>query len=202
MKKIPFLFLLLISSSFAALTQPEQQEYDMALQKALTDPAVQSTREIARMSIHKAMLKSDPTLETLLADSDTRDPQGMPGISDKKKKLGENFDEWLANYPSAMTDKLAPEQLHQLETAHAKALEDPTVISALKTARLTFYNAMTNADPLIAPILAKNGIQTPKSVQPLSKNATVGSEEKILGGDVQAWGNEILAPAISTQKGN
>ncbi len=183
-------------ASLDALTQPERQEYEIARQKALMDPAVQSTREIARMSLYRAMLKADPSLDTIFANMDTYGPNGIPEISEKKKSLGDNFSEWLANYPSESTKKLTSENLHELQGAHTTALEDPMVKDATKIARLTFYNALINADPLIEPILTKASIPTPKSVQPLSKNSKIGSEEKILGGDVQAWGEEVLAPAI------
>lgn len=152
------------------------------------------------MAIHKSMLKADPMLETLFANLDTRGPEGMPEVSDKKKNVGDQFDEWLANYSPSVTKNLTPEQLNQLKVAHAKAMKDPAVHDALKIARLTFYDAMINADPLIAPILNKAGISTPNSVQPLSQGSKVGSEEKILGGDVQSWGEEVLAPALPAQE--
>lgn len=202
-----FFFSAALSLSFAELPpseqkeSPEQKEYKVALQKALTDPSVQSTREIARMAIHKAMLRADPSLETLFANLDTRGPEGMPTISDKKKNVGDQFEEWLANYSPTVTKNLTSTDLQRLKAAHAKAMEDPAVRDALKIARLTFYNAMINADPLIAPILAKMGIPTPKSVQPLSQGSKVGSEEKILGGDVQSWGEEVLAPALPAKQG-
>lgn len=205
MKKLfPFLLLFFttFSLSLAALTPAEQQEYNTALQKSLTDPAVQSTREITRMAIHKAMLKADPTLEATFANMDVRGPEGIAEISDKKKSLGDNFEEWLANYSPTVTKNLTPKELSQLQEAYAKAMKDPSVLDALKIAHLTFYNAMINADPLIVPILTKAGIPTPKSVQGLSQGSKVGSEEKILGGNVQAWGEEVLAPAISVQKGS
>ncbi len=185
-------------ASLDSLTLPERQEYQIACQKALMDPAVQSTREIARMDLHKAILKVNPSLDTIFANMDAYGPEGASQISEKKKNLGDIFPEWLANYPAASTQKLTPENLHDLEAAHKKALEDPAVKDAIKIARLTFYNALINADPVIEPILSKAGIATPKSVQSLSKNSKLGSEEKILGGDVQAWGEEVLAPAIPT----
>ena len=186
-------------ASLAALTPSERTEFFSAHQKAMMDPAVQSTRQISRIALHKAMLHADPSVETIIADMDAHGPQDTLGISTKKKSLGGNFQQWLNNFPAEATAKLTPEEREKLRAVHEKALQDPTVQETRKTAHLTFYNAMINADPLIAPILNKAGIPTPKSVVPLSGSSNVGSEEKILGGDFQAWGSEVLAPAIQKE---
>ena len=186
-------------ASLESLTPAERTEFLTAHQKALTDPAVQSTREITRMALHKAMLKADPSVETIIANMDAQGPQTGIGVSRHNKSLGGDFDQWLANFPPTAAASLTPEEKETLQRAHAKALLDPSVQEARKTAHLTFYNAMINADPLIVPILTKAGIPTPSSVQPLSQKSHLGSEEKILGGNVQAWGEEVLAPAIKNQ---
>ncbi|MFZ4115211.1 MAG: hypothetical protein ACOYK6_00640 [Chthoniobacterales bacterium] len=186
--------------SLEALTPQERIEFLTAYQKALTDPSVQSTREITRMALHHAMLRADPSVETIIADMDARGPQAGIAVNRRNKGLGGNFQQWLANFPPSATTSLTTEEIETLKRAHAKALLDPSVQQARETAYLTFYNAITNADPLIGPLLAKAGMEKPSSVQPLSPKSPLGSEEKILGGNFQAWGEEILAPAIPIQE--
>ena len=186
-------------ASLAALTPPERTEFFSAHQKAMMDPAVQSTRQISRMALHKAMLRADPSVETIIANMDAQGPQDALGIGRKNKSLGGNFEQWLHNFPAEATAKLTPEERKKLCAAHEKALQDPIVQETRKTAHLIFYNAMINADPLIAPLLNKAGIPTPKSVTPLSGSSNIGSEEKILGGDFQAWDSEVLSPAIQKE---
>ncbi|MDH4470494.1 MAG: hypothetical protein QE493_05950 [Verrucomicrobiae bacterium] len=187
-------------TSLELLTPAEKTELLTAHQKALMDPAVQSTREITRMALHKSMLKTDPSIETILANMDAYGTHDGASVSRRKKSLGGDFEHWLGNFPAAAVASLTPAEKETLRHAHAKALLDPSVQEARKSAHITFYNAMINADPLIAPIMNKAGIPTPSSVQPLSKNPPLGSEEKILGGDFQEWGDEILAPAVSNQE--
>jgi hypothetical protein len=186
--------------SLEALTPEERIEFLTAYQKALTDPAVQSTREITLMALHRAMLRVDPSVETIIATMDARGPQTGVDVSHHNKSLGGNFQQWLANFPSSATCSLTIQEKETLKRAHAKALIDPSVQQARKTAYLTFYNAITNADPLIGPLLAKAGMEKPSSVQPLSPKSPLGNEEKILGGNFQAWGEEILAPVIQNQE--
>lgn len=187
-------------ASLDALTSAERAEFLTAHQKALMDPAVQSTREMTRMALHKAMLQADPSVETIIANMDAAGPQKGLGVKRHNKSLGGDFKQWLANFPPESIASLSPEDKEKLQSAHSKALLDPSVEAARKTAHLTFYNAMINADPLITPLLVKAGIPTPSTVQPLSKKEHIGSEEKILGGNFQAWGEEVLAPAIKNQE--
>ena len=188
------------NASLESLTPDEKTEFLTAYQKALTDPAVQSTREITRITLHKAMLKADPSVETILANMDAYNAQNGFSVSRSKKRLGGDFQHWLGNFCPAAVASLTTTEKETLEKIHAKALLDPSVQEARKTAHATFYNAIFNADPLIGPIMNKLGIPAPSTVQPLSNKSSIQSEEKILGGDFQAWGEEILAPNISNQE--
>jgi hypothetical protein len=187
-------------ASLESLTSAEKTEFLTAYQKALTDPAVQSTREITRITLHKAMLKADPSIETILANMNAYNSQNGFSVSRSKKSLGGDFQHWLDNFCPAAVSSLSPTEKETLKKIHAKALLDPSVQEAKKTAHATFYNAIFNADPLIGPIMNKLGIPAPSTVQPLSNKSSIESEEKILGGDFQAWGEEILAPNISNQE--
>ena len=183
----------------AALTPSERDEFSLAYQKALLDPAVQSTRQIFRMSLHKAMLQIDPSVEHIIANMDAQGPQNEAKMSDQKKNLGVTFQQWLHNFPASAVSSLNPEERETLKKTHAQALHNPHVQEARKTAYVIFYNAMINADPLIGPLLTKAGIPAPKNFTTLSTSSDLGSEERILGGDFQVWANEVLAPAIKKE---
>ena len=196
---------ILITTSFAiadlsTLTPAELQEYQITRSAALRTPAVQSTRRIARMALHKAMLKADPTIDTIFADMNAHAPQNQLQIPHQKKHFGMKFHSWLANYPPTSVAVLTSADLKKLEVAHAKGLQDLTVIAARKTARITFYNAMINIDPKIVSILTKAGIPMPNSIRQPATNSKIGSEEKILGGDEDLWDREIIAPAVQELK--
>jgi len=184
----------------AALTPSERDEFSLAYQKALSDPAVQSTRQIFRMSLHKAMLQIDPAVEQIIANMDAQGPQNEAKMNAHKKNLGINFEEWLLNFPASAVTSLTSENREALKKTHAKALQDPRVQEARKTAYVIFYDAMINADPLIGPLLTKVGMPTPKNFTSLSGSSNMGSEERILGGDFQVWANEVLAPAINKEE--
>ncbi|MBM3856423.1 MAG: hypothetical protein FJ390_00485 [Verrucomicrobia bacterium] len=197
-----------ITVSFAAtrdlskLTPAELQEYQTAQHTALRTPAVQSTRRIARMALHKAMLKADPTVDTIFANMNAHAPKNQLQISQRKKHFGMKFTSWLANYPPESVSALTKTDLKKLEIAHAKGLQDPSVIAARKTARITFYNAMINTDPKIIPILTKAGIEMPQSIRTPTANSKIGNEEQILGGNDDLWDTEVLAPAVEQMKKN
>jgi hypothetical protein len=178
------------------LTPAERQEFEQTRRQALRTPAVQSTRRIARIALHKAMLKADPTIDTIFANMNAHAPKNQLQVPHHKKHSGMKFSSWLANYPPESVAALTPANRKKLETAHQKGLQDPTVISARKTARITFYNAMINTDPKIIPILTKAGIAMPDSIRRPATNSKIGSEEKILGGNDDTWDTEILAPAV------
>lgn len=187
-------------SRFSQLTPAEHDELMKAHQQALQDPAVQSTRQIARMTLHKAMLRIDPSIETILANMDAHGPKDAVAINTEEKSLGGHFDKWSNNIPPSSRAVLTPEDKMKLRAAHDQALKDPAVIEARKTARVTLYNAMINADPLLPPILAKAGIKAPSNVETSMKNSAVGSEEKILGGNGSKWDKEVLSPAVKKQE--
>ena len=182
------------------LTQAELQEFKTTRSEALRAPAVQSTRRIARIALHKAMLKADPTVDTIFANMNAHAPKNQFQVSPHKKHFGMKFTSWLANYPVESVAALTPIDRQKLEAAHQKGLQDLSVISARKTARITFYNAMINTDPNIIPILTKAGIEMPNSIRRPATNSKIGSEEKILGGNDAAWDDEILAPAVEEMK--
>ena len=184
------------ASDFSKLTPAELQEFKTTRSVALRTPAVQSTRRIARIALHKAMLKADPTVDTIFANMNAHAPKNELQVSHHKKHFGMKFNSWLANYPPESVAALTQADRQKLEEAHQKGLQDPSVISARKTARITFYNAMINTDPNIIPILTKAGIEMPNSIRRPAMNSKIGSEEKILGGNDDAWDNEILAPAV------
>jgi len=186
--------------SLESLTSSEKIEFLTARQKALADPAVESTSEITRMALHTAMLKADPSVDTILANMDTQGPDNKTGGRQNKKNLYGDFQCWLATFPSTSVASLTSGEKETLEHAYNQALIDPSVQEARKTALLIFYNAMMNADPLIVPILTKAGIKKPSSIEPLSEKSHIESENRVLGGDFQAWGKEILAPAIENQQ--
>jgi len=194
-QKIPSL-----KASLESLTSSEKIEFLTARQKALVDPAVESTSEITRMALHAAMLKADPSINTILANMDTQGPENkIRGRQNKKNWVGD-FKSWLASFPTASVALLTSNETETLEHAYNQALLDPSVQEARKNACLIFYNAMMNADPLIVPILSKAGIKKPSSIEPLSETSHIESENRVLGGDFQAWGKEILAPAIENQQ--
>ncbi len=184
----------------ASLSPGERGELLTAYQKALADPSVQSTREIAYMALHHAMLKIDPSIEEIIAKMDAEGPEPGKNLHHVNRNLGGHFQQWLAHFPAAAVVSLTVEQKEVLKRAHSKALLDPNVEQARQVAYLTFYNALLNADPLIGPLLIKVGMQQPSSMKPLSTKRPLVNEERILGGDFQAWGEEILAPALSTEK--
>ena len=188
------------ASDFSKLTPAELQEFKTTRNEALRAPAVQSTRRIARIALHKAMLKADPTVDTIFANMNAHAPKNELQVSHHKKHFGMKFNSWLANYPPESVAALTQADRQKLEAAHQKGLQDPSVISARKTARITFYNAMINTDPKIIPILTKAGIEMPNSIRRPATNSKIGSEEKILGGNDDAWDNEILAPAVEKMK--
>ncbi len=182
------------------LTPAELQEYNQTRSAALQTPAVQSTRRIARMALHKAMLKADPTIDTIFANMNAHAPKNEVQVSHHKKHFGMKFHSWLSNYPPESIATLTPTDLKKLEAAHQKGLQDPSVVSARKTARITFYNAMINIDPQVVPILSKAGISMPNSIRRPITNSKIGSEEKILGGNNDLWDQEVLAPAVEGPK--
>ncbi|HLB32644.1 MAG: hypothetical protein A3F67_06690 [Verrucomicrobia bacterium RIFCSPHIGHO2_12_FULL_41_10] len=175
----------------AQLSPVERKEYLAARAQSLQDPAVQSTREIVRMTLHKAMLQADPGIDAILANMNAKVPEMLLENSNQEKKMGAHFDQWLSNIPSQAQKNLTSAELAQLKTAHQKAMKNPAVISARNIAQSTFCNAMINANPLIGPVLKKMGLNPPVGMPGL------GSEEKILGGNFQEWATEILAPTIS-----
>ena len=73
-------------------------------------------------------------------------------------------------------------------------------MEARKTARVTLYNAMINADPLITPVLNKAGIKPPSNVETSMQHSAIGSEERILGGNGPKWDKDVLAPAVKKQE--
>jgi hypothetical protein len=194
-QKIPSL-----KASLESLTSSEKIEFLTTRQKALADPAVESTGEITRMALHSAMLKVDPSINTILANMDNQGPESQTSGHQNKKNFVGDFKSWLANFPSNSVASLTSNETETLEHAYNQALLDPSVQEARKNACLIFYNAMMNADPLIVPILSKAGIDKPSSIQPLSEKSHIESENRILGSDFQAWGKEILAPAIENQQ--
>lgn len=176
-------------SSLESLTSPEKIEFLTARQKALTDPAVQSTREVIRLALHQAILKADPSVETILANMNR---QGLDtGASRSKNNVGGDFQHWLANFPLAAISSLSPSEKERLEHAYTKALLDPSLQEARKHAHAIFYSAMMNADPLIVPILNKAGIAKPSSMQVVSEKSPIESEEKIPESDISSWGEEM-----------
>ncbi len=184
------------NSDLSKLTPDELQEYHQTRTQALQTPAVQSTRRIARIALHNAMLKADPTIDTIFANMDAHAPKTQLQVPHHKKHFGMKFSSWLANYPPESVAVLTSADRKKLEIAHQKGLQAPTVISARKTARITFYNAMINTDPKIIPILTKIGVQMPNSIRQPATNSKIGSEERILGGNDDAWDMEILAPTV------
>ncbi len=194
-QKIPSL-----KASLESLTSSEKIEFLTARQKALADPSVESTSEITRMALHAAMLKADPSIDTILANMDTQGPENKIRGRQNKKNWGGDFKSWLTSFPATSVASLTSNETETLEHAYNQALLDPSVQEARKNACLIFYNAMMNADPLIIPILSKAGIDKPSSNQPLSEKSHIESENRVLGGDFQAWGKEILAPAIENQQ--
>ncbi len=195
-----FLTALSTARDFSKLTPAELQEYNQTRSIALHTPAAQSTRRIARIALHKAMLKADPTVDTIFANMNAHAPKNQIQVSHHKKHFGMKFNSWLANYPPESLAVLTSADRKKLEAAHQKGLQDLSVISARKTARITFYNAMINTDPKIIPILTKAGIEMPNSIRRPATNSKIGSEEKILGGNDDAWDSEILAPAVEKMK--
>ncbi len=190
------------AADLTKLTPAELQEYKAAYHSASLAPAVQSTRRIARMALHKAMLKADPTIDTIFANMNAHTPKNEMQISQRKKHFGMKFNSWLSNYPPQSVASLTPTDLEKLATAHAKGLQDPSFIAARKTARLTFYNAMINTNPKIVPILTKAGIEMPQSIRQPAMNSKIGSEEKILGGNDDLWDQEVVAPAVNKMEKN
>lgn len=207
-----FLFLILLGAlltpsifaqrDLSKLTPAERQEYETTRSEALRTPSVQSTRRIARIALHKAMLKADPTIDTIFANMNAHAPKNQLQVPQHKKHFGMKFNSWLANYPSESIVALTSVDRQKLEAAHQKGLQDPSVVSARKTARITFYNAMINIDPKSIPILTKAGIAMPESIRRPAMNSKIGSEEKILGGNNDAWDTEILAPAVEEMQKN
>ncbi|MCX6957495.1 MAG: hypothetical protein NT164_03040 [Verrucomicrobiae bacterium] len=195
-----FLTTLSAASDLSKLTPAELQEYETTHSEALRAPAVQSTRRIARINLHKAMLKADPTVDTIFANMNAHAPKNQIQVSHHKKHFGMKFNSWLSNYPPESVAVLTPIDRQKLEAAHQKGLQYPAVVSARKTARITFYNAMINTNPKIIPILTKAGIEMPNSIRRPAMNSKIGSEEKILGANDDAWDNEILAPAVEKMK--
>ncbi|MFI0347399.1 MAG: hypothetical protein ACH346_01320 [Chthoniobacterales bacterium] len=187
-------------SHFSDLTPAEHDTVIKAHQKALQDPAVQSTRQIARMTLHKAMLRIDPTIETIIATMDAHGPKDGAAVNTEEKALGGHFDKWANNIPPTSRVVLTPEDKMKLRAAHDQAMKDPAVMEARKTARATLYNAMINADPTIEPLLAKAGIKPPINVESSIKNSNIGSEEKILGGNASKRDKEVLAPTVKQQE--
>lgn len=191
------------AANLSQLTPVELKEYETVRSAALRDPAVQSTRRITRIALHKAMLKADPTVDTIFANMNAHVPKNQMQISQKKKHFGMKFSTWLSNYPKEALAALTPDDLKKLEAAHQKGLQDPTVIAARKTARITMYNAMINADPKIIPVLTKAGIKMPNNVRWFAAPSKLGSEEQILGGNEGLWDADVLTPAVEKmQNGN
>lgn len=188
------------TADLSKLTPAELQEYQQTRHEALKTPAVESTRRIARMALHKAMLKADPTVDTIFANMNAHAPKNQLQVPLKKKHFGMKFSSWLSNYPPESVAALSPGDLKKLETAHTNALQDSTVLAARKTARITFYNAMINTDPKIIPILTKAGIDMPHSIRQSAMYSKVGSEEQILGGNDDLWDTEVLTPAVEQMK--
>ncbi|MEI6416495.1 MAG: hypothetical protein WCO92_02105 [Verrucomicrobiota bacterium] len=195
-----FLTTLSAASDLSKLTPAEIQEFKTTRSEALRAPAVQSTRRIARIALHKAMLKADPTVDTIFANMNAHAPKNQIQVSHHKKHFGMKFNSWLSNYPPESVAVLTPIDRQKLEAAHQKGLQYPAVVSARKTARITFYNAMINTNPKIIPILTKAGIEMPHSIRRPATNSKIGSEEKILGVNDDAWDTEILAPAVDKMK--
>ena len=188
------------TADLSKLTPAEFQEYQTTRHEALGVPSVQSTRRIARMALHKAMLKADPTVDSIFANMNAHAPKNQLQIPHRKKHFGMKFNSWLANYPPESIAALTPIELKKLETAHQKGLQDPTVIAARKTARITFYNAMINTDPKIIPILTKAGIAMPSGIRQPAMHSKIGSEEKILGGNDDLW-EPVCQGAAQQQQG-
>lgn len=188
------------TASLSSLTPEEREELSKAHQQALQDPAVQSTRQIARMALHKAMLAIDPSIETIFANMNANGPKDKVAVHSEEKALGDHYDKWAGNIPPSSQAVLTPEDRTKLRAAHDQAMKDLAVIAARKTARVTLYNAMINANPTIGAILTKAGIKAPSNVESSVKNSAIGSEEKILGGgNGQQWSKEVLDPAIKKE---
>ena len=179
------------NTAYATLSPAEQKAYVKARREALQDPAVQSTREIVHMAIHKAMLQADPSIEAILANMNAKTPKALLEEGHKKEHMGTHFQEWLADIPPQVQKTITPQERQQLKAAHKKAMQNPHVLAAQKTANTTFCNAMINANHLIGPVLKKMGMTVPTGMPGL------GSEEKILGGNFTSWSSEILAPTIT-----
>jgi hypothetical protein len=187
--------------SVSTLTADQRQEFEKSYRAALQTPAVKSTSHLARMALHNAILKADPTVETILANMNAPEAQDQLQNSHQKRPLGIKFDAWLANYPATSVAHLTAADRQKLEQAHRQGIHDPTFMAAMKTARITLYNAMISIDPKIAPILTKAGIALPKSMSHSVTNSKVGSEVRVLGGDDDLlFVNDILDPAIEELK--
>jgi len=144
--------------------------------------AAHQTMEEAKKSMHDAMIAVDPSVEPILAkmmppkwagkhESGQGGPNSQRGAAAPSLSTNTNAWQHLGRHEPAGMANLTESERQQLKSLHEQVKNDPSVVAAREarkeaatpeahkkaeqTMRQAFRNAMTAADPSIAPVLDK-----------------------------------------------